>query len=114
MIQRSSTLSQMKINATLFKAFWCLEQGKLIKREYLSLEWLNTWCDFKRIGLRQGLYNTNNTSEAWFKSLLRVYLGGHSYSIFESYRHHTQSFRGDRHPLRSKWANKIEPLLEVN
>src|SRR3990167_8856818 len=87
MIQRSSTLSQMKINATLFKAF-CLEQGqeklwKLIKREYLSVEWLSTWCDFKRIGLRQGLYNTNNTSEAWFKSLLRVYLGGHSYSYLK-------------------------------
>lgn len=85
-IQRSTSLTEMKVNSTLFKAF-CIENQqekvwKLIKKEYLCEMWLGSWCDFQRVGGRLGLYNTNNISEAWFKTLLRVYLGGHSYSYF--------------------------------
>ena len=36
--------------------------------------WLSSWTDYGRPGNREGLFNTNNASESFFKSLLHTFL----------------------------------------
>ena len=43
---------------------------------WLRDEWLESRIDSERPGNRIGLYNTNNHCEAFFKKILRVFLGG--------------------------------------
>ena len=50
---------------------------------WLCEAWLHAWVDLDRPGDRQGLWNTNNASESFFKSLLRNYLNGRSYCASE-------------------------------
>ena len=56
---------------------------KKLEADWLSDIWIDGWVDFGRPGDRRGLWNTNNASESFFKSLLRNYLGGQSYCASE-------------------------------
>src|SRR3990167_4773040 len=51
------------------------------EKNWLSEKWIGGWIDLNRTDIpRIGLGNTNNACESWFKTLLRVYLAGFSYS----------------------------------
>ena len=71
-----SELEQNDAKTNLMKI--CGSSSSLWKKfeaDWLSDIWIDGWVDFGRPGDRRGLWNTNNASESFFKSLLRNYLG---------------------------------------
>ena len=59
---------------------WCGEKYQIFSeyfhQHWLTPEWESGWVDMDRPGARCGLWNTNNASESFFKTLLRSFLGG--------------------------------------
>ena len=79
-VARSTTHSEITANIAKFKfgvshhqEFW---EG--MSKNWLCEEWISGWVDMDRPGQRLGIFNTNNSSESWFKQLLRTYLQGRS------------------------------------
>lgn len=79
-IQRSYDLDAYENKLEEFLQF-CRTQNKLDFFDYFSSNWLCdlwaiSWLDMDRPGCRDGIHNTNNCCESFFKTLLRSFLGG--------------------------------------
>lgn len=59
---------------------WASEESELFlayfQKNWLCDTWSEGWLDMDRPGNRLGLWNTNNSCESFFKTLLRSFLGG--------------------------------------
>ena len=74
-IQRSSTEENLKQNIIEFQNF-CKTTPKFwqyFNREWLG-QWKAAWLDLNRPGGRQGIFNTNNLCESFFKTLYHTFL----------------------------------------
>lgn len=76
-IARSTSVDIRNINIFSFNSI-CIsnklfEFQNYMHENWLSEEWIETWTDLLRPGNREGLYNTNNASESFFRNLLHTH-----------------------------------------
>ena len=78
-IQRSFDLVEYEGIIEEFES-WCEAKSPNLviyfRKFWFCSEWESGWIDMERPGSRIGLWNTNNASESFFKTLLRSFLGG--------------------------------------
>ena len=76
-IARSQNEIERSINIFSFKIY-CSQRNLFefydyMQKQWFSECWIDSWTDLNRPGNREGLYNTNNASESFFRSLLHRY-----------------------------------------
>lgn len=79
-IARSTSILFRNIQISAFNilciSYNLIEFNDYMKENWFSPEWIETWTDLYRPGNREGLYNTNNASESFFRTLLHTHCLG--------------------------------------